>query len=296
MRQFPDDENGRRDRGWTRRADRGALAPLARIRTDDLRAGTEAGRPVDGTRWPERRLAGHAHEHQSHHDCLQRPGEQERPCLPIKPRDPELLASLCRHVRPYVAHPVRHSCRTPQARRCRMARRSRGPRGKVRTSGRGEWQIPCPRHPPCARAGHVRRLGRSDLHLPLQRARSISGQAGSRGRLRYQRPRGRRRTRPARRSTRCRNPAPTEVRPTEIRRRSPVRSPDLHAIRNPRERDSPSSRDRPAAEGESWSRLEEVRSSTAHPRPTRRFSPPGSPSTSSTYRSWPRDELRCAPG
>ena len=94
-----------------------------------------------------------------------------------------------------------------------------GRRGKLRTSGRGEWQIPCPRHPPCARARHVRRLGRSDLHLPLQRARSISGQAGSRGRLRYQRPRDRRRTRPARRSTRRGNPAPTEVRPTEVRRR-----------------------------------------------------------------------------
>ncbi len=197
MRQFPDDETRRRDRGWTRRPDRGALAALARIRTDDLRAGTEAGRPVDGTRWPQRRLADHAHQHQSHHDCLQRPGEHERPRLPVQPRDPDLLASLCRHVRPDVADPVRQPCRRPQARRCRMARRPRGPRGELRTSGRGEWQIPRPRHPPCARAGHVRRLGRSDLHLPLPRARSVSGQAGSRGRLRYQRPRGRRRTCPA---------------------------------------------------------------------------------------------------
>ena len=54
----------------------------------------------------------------------------------------------------------------------------------------------------------------------------------------------------SRRSTRCRYPAPTEVRPTEVRRRSAVRSPDLHAVRNPRERDSPSRRGRPAAEGD----------------------------------------------
>ena len=198
MRQFPSDANGRRDRGWTRRAGRGALAPLARIRTDDLRAGTEAGRPVDGNHWAQRRLADDAHQHQSHHDCLQRPGERQRQRLPIKSRDSRLPASLCRHLRPYVAHPVRQSCRPRRARRRRMARRSRRRQGELRTSGRGEWQIPCPRHPRCAGARRLRGLGRSDLHLRLQGTRSISGQAGSRGRLRRQRPRDRRRTRPER--------------------------------------------------------------------------------------------------
>ncbi len=143
-----------------------------------------------------------------------------------------------------------------------------GLRGKLRTSGRREWQIPCPRHPPCARAGHVRRLGRRDLHLPLPRACSISGQAGSRGRLRYQRPRDRYGTRPARRSSRCSDPAPTAVRPAEVRRRSAFRSPNLHAIRNPRERDSPSRRERPAAEGDrgrGWRKSGAVRRTRARP-------------------------------
>jgi hypothetical protein len=65
VRRFPDEGKRRRDRGRTGRARRGAVAAVAGIPADDLRAGSDAGRAVDGSGWPERRVADHAHQHQS---------------------------------------------------------------------------------------------------------------------------------------------------------------------------------------------------------------------------------------
>ncbi len=183
-------------------------------------------------------------------DGVQRPRARERPRLPVGPRHPRLPASLCRDVRPHVAHPVRHSGRAPQPRRRRMARGPHRHDRALRQSGGGDRQVPIPRHPSGSRARHVRRLGGSDLHLPVQRARALLRQACSRRGRRDQRPGDRRRTRPARRGPRRGHPAAAAVRPAEVRRRSALRPSDIHAIRNHRERAPPRSGDRPATEGD----------------------------------------------
>ena len=90
----------------------------------------------------------------------------------------------------------------------------------------------------------------SELHVQLPRGTSLPRQARSRRGRRHQRARDRRRARPARRGARRGDPAAAAVRAAEIRRGSAVRLPDLHAVRNPRERDSARGRDRPAAQGD----------------------------------------------
>ena len=291
-----DDEQRRGDRSRPRRADRRALAAVAGIRADALRAGTDARRTVGGLGWSQRRVAGDAYEQQPHPDGLQRPRARDRPRLPVKPRHSRLLESLRRDIRPYVAHPIRHPRRTHHTRPGRMARASRRSRRALRPGRGGQRQVSRPRHPNCARARHVRRLGTSHLHVPVQGARPVSRQARSGGGLRDQRVGDRRRTRPARRRTRGPDPAAAALRPAEVRRGSPVGSPDLHAIRSLGQRDPAGGRDRPPAQGDRGRGRREARSSTAHRRPTRRSSRPGSPSTRSTCRWWPRAESRCARG
>ena len=204
-----------------------------------------------GLDWPQRRVADHAHQQQSHHDGVQRPRARQRPRLPVEPRRSRLLASLRRDVRPYFAHPVaapgsNSSGETTPDGSCVTPAMDESFERVVVASGR--FHAPAIPAVPgldtfAGSAGAI-----STYHY--RGAFAISRQACARGRLRGQRPRDRRRTRPARRGA-CRgDPAATAVRPAEVRRRSPLRSPDLHAIRNAGERNPARSRDRPAAEGD----------------------------------------------
>ena len=174
----------------------------------------------------------------------------------------------------------------PQPMRRRMARGPHRHRRALRKSGGGDRQVPIPRHPSGSRARHVRRLGGSDLHIPVPGRRALPRQTCSRRGRRDQRPGDRRRTRPARRGPRRCHPAAAAVRPAEVRRRSPLRPSDIHAIRNARERAPPRSGDRPAAEGDRCRGRREpraVRRAGARPVALRRRV---SPSASTTYRWW----------
>ena len=272
------DGKRRGDRGRTGRAHRGTLAAVAGIRADDLRAESDAGRSVDGAGRRQRHMADHAHQHQPDPHGLQRPGARERSGLPVEPRHSRLPASLCGDIRPDVAHPIRHSGRTPQPRRWRMARPAFRHDRDLRTSGGGQRQVPITLHPKRSRTRHFHRRGRSELHVRLPRSTSLPRQARSRRGRCHQRARDRCRARAARRGARRGDPAPTALRPAEIRRGSAVRPSDLHAVRNPRERNSARSRDRPTAQGDRrrsrW-KPGTVRSAGARPVAVRRRRHPG---------------------
>ncbi len=108
--------------------------------------------PMLGGQWTgldgcERRVADHAHQHQSNPDCLQRPRTRRRPRVPVEPRHPRLPQPLCRHVRPSIAYSVRHAGRAPRPGRRRLARRPFRRRRAFRPGRGRERQVPVPRHP-----------------------------------------------------------------------------------------------------------------------------------------------------
>ena len=100
----------------------------------------------------------------------------------------------------------------------------------------GRFQSPC--IPTVPGLDTFAGVGGSDVHIRLPGARSLPRQARSRRGRRDQRARDRLRTRPTRRRTRRGDPTATALRAAEVRRGRAVRPPDLHAVRNPGERDS----------------------------------------------------------
>ena len=167
---------------------------------------------------------------------------------------------------------------------------------RVRPGGGRHRQIQIPRHTRGARHRHIHRLGRRHLHVRLPGRETLCRQACSGGGVRGQRTGDRHGTR----TTRCcacgGDPAATTVCPSEIRRGSPVRSQDIHAIRNPGERDAPTRRDRSPAQGDRGGGQRESANSTAHRRRIPLCSPQGLPSTRATCRWWPKAESRCGRG
>ncbi len=245
-----DDRKRRGDRGRTGRARRGTLAAVAGIRADDLRAESDARRPVDRAGRHQRRVADHAHQHQSDPDRLQRPGARERRGLPVEPRHSRLPASLCGDVRPDVAHPVRHSGRTAQPRRRRLAGRAFRHDRDLRTGGGGQRQVPIAlRSQPfrdsttfTGSAGAISTYNYREALPYLGKRVLVAGGAISALEIAAELAQ----LGAARRG----DPAATALRPTEVRRGSAVRLSDLHAVRNAGERDSARSRDRPTAQGD----------------------------------------------
>ena len=200
--------------------------------------------PMLGGQWTglagrQRRVADHAHQHQSHPDGVQRPRARERPRLPVKPRHPR---ATC------IAMP-----------RSSASRHASGSALGSNYSARGAtgWVI---RHDGCDESFERVVVASGRFHAPTvpavpgldtfagsagvistydyREAFPVSRQARAGGWRCDQRPRDRRRTRPTRSGPRRGHAAATEVRPAEVRRRSPLRSPHLHAIRDPGERDS----------------------------------------------------------
>ena len=151
----------------------------------------------------------------------------DRPRLPVEPRHSRLPASLCRDIRPDVAHPIRHPGRTAQTRRGRMARRHAGSEMSAST---GSWWPAAGFTPPRSRRvrGSTRSPARQERSPPTTTGGlALSRQARPGRGLRDQRARDRLRTRAARRRTRRGDPAATAVRRC---RSSPPESPPITAI------------------------------------------------------------------
>ena len=120
----------------------------------------------------------------------------------------------------------------------------------LRPGGGGHRPISVPRRSLGAGSRHVHRLCWRHLDIRLPGSRTLCRQARSGGGLRRQRSGDRHGTRTARRGTCGGDTAAATLCPSEVRRGSPVRPPDLHAVRSPGERDAPARRDRPPAQGD----------------------------------------------
>ena len=229
----------------------GALAAGAGLRADDLRAGPDAGWTVDRAGRHQRRLADDAHQHQP--DPRRRSATSSTTATSCYPSNRDVLDYLHRYAETFgLTSRIRFGTRVERAepRRNRLARQpfrhDEAFERVVVASGRFQ----CARDPGRSGARHLRRLSGCDLDLPLPRTGSIPRQARSRRRLRDQRARDRLGTRATRRGTRRGDAAATAIRAAEVRRRRAVRSPDLHAIRHPGQRNAAASRGRPAAQGD----------------------------------------------